>query len=112
MQQRFRKNDEIKGYGELKRLLQFIVKYPDDWECICDMDFFDVSVERRLEIIEHLEMMGVWSAAYIVFHLAGSKSREMEMVRNQLAHEIMANVSVVNLTDQMKMVMKHFIKQR
>lgn len=109
MKRRFRKDNQVKKYGELERLLQFIVKYPDDWECICDMEFFDVSVEKRLEIIEHLEKMGVWSAAYIVFHLVGNKSREMEMVRNQLVHKIMADVPLEDLTNQMKEAMRQFI---
>lgn len=107
MQHRMTDKNGGEGYGELKRLLQFIVEHPDDWECICDMDFFDVSVERRLEIIEHLEQMGVLSVAYVVFHLAGNKSRDMEKVRNQLVHEIMATISVEKLTEQIKKVMKH-----
>lgn len=109
MKLRFKKDNKVNKYGELERLLQFIVNYPDDWECICDMDFFDVSVEKRLEIIEHLENMGVWSAAYIVFHLAGNKSREMEMVRNQLVHEIMADITPEDLTNRMKKTMRDFI---
>lgn len=109
MKLRFRKGNKVNKYGELERLLQFIVNYPDDWECICDMEFFDVSVEKRLEIIEHLEKMGVWSAAYIVFHLVGNKSREMEMVHNQFVHEIMAELSLEDLTDHMKKIMRNFI---
>lgn len=94
------------GRRELKRLLIWIAENHDDWEHICDPEFFSLSVRERLELIERLEQAGLHSIAYVVLYAAGERSREMEVVRNQIIHEILADIPAEVLMERIKNVMK------
>lgn len=81
----------------LRRLLQYIVDNPLDWEAITDMESCGVNAKQRLEIMERLEDAGLLSVAYVVLYLVGDKSREMELIRNRISGELVLNVPSKNL---------------
>ncbi len=93
------------GRRELKRLLMWIVEHHDDWEHICDPEFFALSVRERLGLIERLEQAGLYSIAYVVLYAAGERSREMEVVRDQIVHEILADTPIEVLMERIKNIM-------
>lgn len=96
----------MESRNELRRLLRWIVDHHDDWEHICDSEFFSLTVGETLELIERLEQAGLLSVAYVVLYSVGNKSRQMEIVRDQIIHEIMAELSVERLITIIKNSMK------
>ncbi len=75
----------------LKRLLNWIADHHDDWEHICDPEFFTLTVVEKKELIERLEQAGLITVAYVVLYSVGDRSREMEIVRDQIIHRILAD---------------------
>lgn len=102
MSKEITKEKDRKGQKELRRLLQWIVEHHDDWEHICDPDFFTLTVREKLELVRRLEEAGLLSIAYVVLNTCVNKSRGMEVVRNQIIHEITAEIPVERLMEKIK----------
>ncbi|WWR14913.1 hypothetical protein V1224_10445 [Lachnospiraceae bacterium JLR.KK008] len=96
-------NDKMQeSQRELQRLLQWIVGHHDDWEHICDPDFFTLTVGEKLELIRCLKDAGLLSVAYVVLHTGGNRSRGMEVARDQIIHEIIAEVPIERLMEKIE----------
>lgn len=91
-----------KGEEELRYLLQWIVKNPDDWRRICDPNFFQMGIPEILKLIERLEGAGLQTVAYIFLNYADYESREMDAVRTQIISETMAELSIPTLMERVK----------
>ncbi|MCD8078396.1 MAG: hypothetical protein LUE63_08510 [Lachnospiraceae bacterium] len=83
---------QAEGIRELERLIQWITENQEKWLYICDPEYFELSVEKRHELIQSLEDAGLYTAAYIVFWSAGGKSPELENIRIRLVNEVIAKL--------------------
>lgn len=91
-----------KGEEELQHLLKWIVKNPEDWNHICDPEFFQLEIEEILKLVEKLEKAGLQTAAYLVLNHGDYKSKEMGAVRRQIVNETMAELSGEKLMERIK----------
>lgn len=97
------------GKRELERLLQWIAENQEKWLYICDPAYFELSPEKRLELIESLEKAGLYTAAYIVFWSDGGKSPELEKIRIQLVNETLAEFSADRVMGRIKRIMGGYV---
>lgn len=99
-----REEDLRKGTGEeeLQYLLRWIVKNPEDWNHICDPDFFQLGIAEILELVEKLERAGLQPVAYLVLNHGDYKSKVMGAVRRQIVSETMADISGEKLMERIK----------
>lgn len=91
-----------KGEEELQHLLRWIVKNPEDWNHICDPEFFQLEIDEILELVEKLEKAGLQPVAYLVLNYGDYKSKAMGAVRRQIVNETMADLSGEKLMERIK----------
>ncbi|MCD8249764.1 MAG: hypothetical protein LUC60_07935 [Lachnospiraceae bacterium] len=96
------------GKHELERLLRWIAENREQWLCICDPEYFGLSVGKRRELIENLKEAGLYTAAYIVFWTAGARSPELEGARTQLVNEAIAELSVDDVMERMEKILEPY----
>lgn len=94
------------GEAELGKLLHWIIGHHDEWEFICNLDFFTLSAAQRMKIMNSLAESDLLSIAYVVLFLSGDRSREMEVARAKIISEIMAEISPGKLMEIVRKNMK------
>lgn len=99
-----------KGEEELQHLLRWIVKNPEDWNHICDPEFFQLEIDEILELVEKLEKAGLQPVAYLVLNYGDYKSKAMGAVRRQIVNETMADLSGEKLMERIKEKLREQIK--
>ena len=105
-------DDTIKRESEngLTRLIQFSCNHPEEWECLINMDMIEPGPERRWKLIEALEEAGLSAIAYLAVYNCSEKSREMEVIKEQIHNELAAKVPAGELMELIKSVMHAKIK--
>jgi len=105
-------DENIKRESEngLARLIQFSCNYPEEWECLINMDMIEPGPERRWKLVEALEAAGLSAIAYLALYNCSEKSREMEVIKEQIHNELTAKVPVGELMELIKSVMYAKIK--
>lgn len=98
--------NSMPGEAELTKLLQWIIGHHKEWECICNLDVFTISAAQRLEIMESLAENDLLSIAYVVLFLSGDRSREMEVAREKIINEVMAEIPPEKLMEVVRKNMK------
>ena len=84
---------------EFRRLLVWIVEHHDEWECICNMASFEPPVEKQLEIVDELIKTDLLSIAYVVLNLDAGGARGMELIKDQIINEVIADASTDRLLE-------------
>ncbi|MCD8362799.1 MAG: hypothetical protein LUC98_07545 [Lachnospiraceae bacterium] len=96
------------GKHELERLLHWISEHQEQWQYICDPEYFGLSVGKRRELIESLKAAGLYTAAYIAFWSAGARSQELEDAREQLVNEVIAELPADDVMDRMERILETY----